>query len=121
MRTYNSIISACSTAGEPEVGRAVYRRLVDAGKVPTATTFTALISAYGKAGQLDQAMEMFQVRHLHAAEAEGMPECLSFRGAADGTQICTALYHPSDTCVRTLSSQVVLPAATSRCCYRDSM
>jgi len=37
----------------------VYERLVSAGYEPTATTYTALISSYGKAGRLDEALEVF--------------------------------------------------------------
>jgi pentatricopeptide repeat protein len=38
----------------------VYQKLLDAGLQPISTTYTALISAFGKAGQLDKAMETFQ-------------------------------------------------------------
>lgn len=31
------------------------------GFAPTATTYTALISSYGKAGQLDKALEVFNL------------------------------------------------------------
>ena len=37
----------------------VYDRMVQSGFRPTATTYTALISAYGKAGQLDNALDVF--------------------------------------------------------------
>lgn len=37
----------------------VYQKLLDAGLQPISTTYTALISAFGKAGQLDKAMETF--------------------------------------------------------------
>ena len=37
----------------------VYDRLVNAGYEPTATTYTALISSYGKAGRLDEALGVF--------------------------------------------------------------
>ena len=36
----------------------VYDRMVACGYAPTATTYTALISAYGKAGQLDNALQV---------------------------------------------------------------
>lgn len=38
----------------------VYQKLLDAGLQPISTTYTALISAFGKAGQLDKALETFQ-------------------------------------------------------------
>ena len=43
----------------------MYERMLAAGAQPTATTYTALISAYGKNGQLDKALQIFQdmVRH----------------------------------------------------------
>ena len=37
----------------------VYARMMALGYVPTSTTYTALISAYGKAGQLDSALDTF--------------------------------------------------------------
>ena len=39
----------------------IYERMLAAGAQPTATTYTALISAYGKNGQLDKALQIFQV------------------------------------------------------------
>lgn len=38
----------------------VYESLLEAGLQPISTTYTALISAYGKAGQLDKALDTFQ-------------------------------------------------------------
>jgi pentatricopeptide repeat domain-containing protein 1 len=38
----------------------VYQKLLDAGLQPISTTYTALISAFGKAGQLDKALDTFQ-------------------------------------------------------------
>ena len=37
---------------------AVHRRMLNEGYTPNATTYNALISAYGKAGQLDKVMEV---------------------------------------------------------------
>ena len=37
----------------------MYEGLRNAGHTPIATTYTALISAYGKAGQLDKALDTF--------------------------------------------------------------
>jgi pentatricopeptide repeat domain-containing protein 1 len=38
----------------------VYQKLLDANLSPIGTTYTALISAYGKAGKLECALETFQ-------------------------------------------------------------
>lgn len=45
--------------GQPEEALKVYDRLVAAGHTPIATTYTALISAYGKSGQLHKALQTF--------------------------------------------------------------
>jgi pentatricopeptide repeat protein len=55
LRTYNTLIIACNMCGQPREAMAVYRRMLDEGYSPNATTYNALISAYGKAGQLDKA------------------------------------------------------------------
>lgn len=55
LRTYNTLIIACNMCGQPREAMAVYRRMLDAGYAPNATTYNALISAYGKNGQLDKA------------------------------------------------------------------
>ena len=52
MRTYNTIINACNRAGLPENALQVYERMIADGAQPSATTYTALISAYGKTGQV---------------------------------------------------------------------
>ena len=54
LRTYNTLIIACNMCGQPREAMAVYRRMLDAGYNPNATTYNALISAYGKNGQLDK-------------------------------------------------------------------
>ncbi len=46
---------------------AVYRRMLEEGYSPNSTTYNALISAYGKSGQLDKVMEVFQVGPGHRA------------------------------------------------------
>ena len=61
-RTYNTIISACAKAGQPEAARGVYERMLVDGVQPTGTTYTSLISAYGKAGQVEEAVRIYQVR-----------------------------------------------------------
>ena len=52
MRTYNTIINACNRSGQPEYALQVYERMLAEGTHPTATTYTALISAYGKTGKV---------------------------------------------------------------------
>ena len=39
---------------QPREAMGVYRRMLEEGYSPNATTYNALISAYGKAGQLDK-------------------------------------------------------------------
>lgn len=50
----------------------VYDRLVNAGYEPTATTYTALISSYGKAGRLDEALGVFD-KMVCTSNAHGNP------------------------------------------------
>ena len=52
VRTYNTIINACNRAGQPKAAMRVYERMLADGAQPTATTYTALISAYGKTGKV---------------------------------------------------------------------
>jgi pentatricopeptide repeat protein len=60
-RTYNTIIAACSRAGQPAAAAAVYERMLADGVAPTGTTYTSLISAHGKAGQVEEALRVYQV------------------------------------------------------------
>lgn len=62
MRTYNTIITACSRSGQAETAMQLYDRMISAGIKPSATTYTALISAHGKLGQVDKALVVYQVR-----------------------------------------------------------
>lgn len=52
VRTYNTIITACNKSGQPEEGLAIYERMAASGVSPSATTYTALISAYGNQGKV---------------------------------------------------------------------
>jgi len=52
VRTYNTIINACNRSGQAGAALKVYQRMLTDGAQPTATTYTALISAYGKTGQV---------------------------------------------------------------------
>lgn len=52
VRTYNTIINVCNRSGQPENALKVYKRMLTDGVEPTATTYTALISAYGKTGKV---------------------------------------------------------------------
>ena len=47
-------------SGQAQEALKVYERMLTAGALPTATTYTALISAYGKNGQLDRALQIFE-------------------------------------------------------------
>lgn len=47
-------------SGQAQEALKVYERMLRAGADPTATTYTALISAYGKNGQLDRALQIFE-------------------------------------------------------------
>ena len=59
MRTYNTIITACSRSGQADAAMALYGRMIAAGVKPSSTTYTALISAHGKLGQADRALAVF--------------------------------------------------------------
>jgi pentatricopeptide repeat protein len=52
VRTYNTVIGACSRAGQPGAAAGVYRRMLADGAAPTATTATALVSVFARAGQV---------------------------------------------------------------------
>jgi len=52
VRTYNTVIGACARAGQPGAAAAVYRRMLGDGAAPTATTATALVSVFARAGQV---------------------------------------------------------------------
>ena len=54
LRTYNTLIIACNMCNQPREAMAVHKRMLDEGYTPNATTYNALISAHGKAGQLDK-------------------------------------------------------------------
>ena len=61
IRTYNTVIIACNMSSQAQEALRVYKRMLAVGAQPTATTYTALISAYGKIGQLERALQIFQV------------------------------------------------------------
>ena len=61
------VIIACNMSGQAQEALRIYERMLQAGAQPTATTYTALISAYGKNGQLDKALQIFQVGACTAA------------------------------------------------------
>ncbi len=74
LRTYNTLIIACNMCNQPREAMAVYKRMLDEGYTPNATTYNALISAHGKAGQLDQVMEVCHVyipyKHFDCTRAQ---------------------------------------------------
>ena len=63
LRTYNTLIIACNMCNQPREAMAVYKRMLDEGYTPNATTYNALISAHGKAGQLDKVICSFPIKH----------------------------------------------------------
>ncbi len=69
IRTYNTVIIACNMSSQAQEALRVYKRMLAVGAQPTATTYTALISAYGKIGQLERALQIFQVSHLLLQES----------------------------------------------------
>ena len=54
-----AVIIACNMSGQAQEALRIYERMLQAGAQPTATTYTALISAYGKNGQLDKALDAY--------------------------------------------------------------
>ena len=61
LRTYNTLMIACNICSQPREALRLYEAMRrDEGFSPNATTFNALITAHGKAGQLDRAMEAFR-------------------------------------------------------------
>jgi pentatricopeptide repeat protein len=51
-RTYNTIMTACNRAGQPESAMGVYERMLGDGMQPTTSTYTGLITAWGKIGKV---------------------------------------------------------------------
>ncbi len=79
LRTFNTLIIACNMCNQPREAMAVHRRMIEEGLEPNATSYNALISAYGKAVQLDNVMEVFREmvrlrRHMHLS-------CSAIQGA----------------------------------------
>jgi pentatricopeptide repeat domain-containing protein 1 len=58
MRTYNTLIIACNMSNRPHEALGVHQELLAEGFAPNSTTCNALISAYGKLGQLDKVLEV---------------------------------------------------------------
>ena len=54
LRTYNTLMICNNMCHQPRETMTIYKRMLDEGFTPNATTYNALISAYGKAGQLDK-------------------------------------------------------------------
>ena len=71
LRTYNTLIIACNMCNQPREAMAVHRRMLNEGYMPNATTYNALISAYGKAGQLDKVMEVSTLFHFAPVQMDG--------------------------------------------------
>lgn len=58
LRTYNTLMICNNMCHQPRETMAVYKQMQDEGFTPNATTYNALISAYGKAGQLDKVLSL---------------------------------------------------------------
>ena len=58
-------------SGQAQEALKIYERMLGAGAQPTATTYTALISAYGKNGQLNKALQIFQVGRCRGGGGKG--------------------------------------------------
>ena len=54
LRTYNTLIIACNMCNQPREALAVYYKMLSDGFTANSTTYNALISAYGKIGQLEK-------------------------------------------------------------------
>ena len=75
VRTYNTIINACNRAGLPESALQVYERMIADGAQPSATTYTALISAYGKTGKVTPLLCASCPRWGHAGQQTRPDAC----------------------------------------------
>ena len=88
VRTYNTIINACNRSGLPENALQVYERMLAEGAQPSATTYTALISAYGKTGKVgagDRACKACSClglcHHLHSLCLVNHPQTVALEPA----------------------------------------
>jgi pentatricopeptide repeat domain-containing protein 1 len=54
LRTFNTLMIACNTCNEPDEALRVFETMVAPRFLPNETTFNALISVYGKLGQLNK-------------------------------------------------------------------
>ncbi len=60
-RTYNTVISACSKAGQFDRALRVYQHMRASGVEPSTTTYTAMIGVFSRLGQLDKCLEVYHV------------------------------------------------------------
>ena len=56
LRTYNTLMICNNMCHQPRETMNMYKRMTEEGFTANATTYNALISAYGKSGQLDKVM-----------------------------------------------------------------
>ena len=56
----NALLFACGAAGMPAAAAAVHRQSLEAGVAPDLTAINAVISAFGRAGKLDEAFKAFE-------------------------------------------------------------
>jgi len=79
----NALLFACGAAAMPAAAAAVHRRTLEAGVAPDLAAINAVVSAFGRAGKLDEALEVFH-------EARRQPETLE---VARDSYVITSLLH----------------------------
>ena len=79
----NALLFACGAAAMPAAAAAVHKQTLEAGVVPDLAAVNAVVSAFGRAGQLDDALAAFE-------EARRRPET---REVARDPYVCTSLLH----------------------------
>ena len=77
----NALLFACGAAAMPAAAAAVHRQTLEAGVAPDLTAINAVVSAFGRAGKLDEAFEVFE-------EARRQPETI---GVASDSYVITSL------------------------------
>ena len=64
LRTYNTLMICNNMCHQPRETMNMYKRMIEEGFTANATTYNALISAYGKAGQLDKVCLAMNVQNI---------------------------------------------------------
>ena len=89
-------------SGQAQEALKVYERMLTAGALPTATTYTALISAYGKNGQLDRALQIFDDMVRMLSDVDGAITFTALTTAYGKTGQLDRASYISDSMVRSL-------------------